>query len=218
MKTPEELKQQTRYTMADLLDIMALLRSENGCPWDREQTHESIRKNLIEETYEVVEAIDNNDALLMREELGDLLLQVVFHARMAEEEGAFTFDDVANDICRKLVVRHPHIFGAVKADTADEVLNNWDAIKAETKHQTTLTDTLTAVSRALPSLMRAEKLAKKIGKAGQGPTLHELCGDLLYDAAALCRENGIDPEQALYDACDRRIAAVAAQEGNKKKE
>lgn len=212
MKTPEELKNQERYTVADLVTIMELLRSENGCPWDREQTHQSIRKNLIEETYEAVEAIDNADPVLMREELGDVLLQVVFHSRISEEAGEFTFDDVANDICRKLVVRHPHIFGDVKADTTEEVLTNWDAIKAETKQQTTVAETMMSVSKALPSLMRAEKLAKKAGKGGYGRSLYEICGDMLFDAAALCRENGIDPEKALYDACERRIEEVKEKE------
>ena len=112
------------YTVADLLEIMKILRAEDGCPWDKEQTHESIRKNLIEETYEVVEAIDNSDDALMREELGDLLLQVVFHARIAQENGYFDFDDVCNDVCKKLIIRHPHIFADVEADTSEKVLEN----------------------------------------------------------------------------------------------
>ncbi len=160
----------------------------------------------------MVEAIDNADPVLMQEELGDVLLQVVFHARISEEAGEFSFADVANDICRKLVIRHPHIFGDVKADTADEVLTNWDAIKAETKKQTTLTETMRSVSKALPALMRAQKLAGKAAKGGYGRSLYELCGDMLFDAAALCRENGIDPEKALYDACERRIDEVDAAE------
>lgn len=206
------LQNKERYTVEDLLDIMALLRAEDGCPWDREQTHESIRANFIEETYEVIEAIDTKDSALLREELGDVLMQVVFHARISEEAGDFTFDDVADEVCRKLVVRHPHVFGDVKADTTDKVLTNWDKIKAETKHRDTLADTLNSVPRTLPSLMRAAKIAKKAAKAGYGKPLDHVVGDLLLELATLCNENGIDPEKALYDACDRRILAVTAEE------
>lgn len=212
MSNIQELKNKERYSVNDLVSIMALLRAENGCPWDREQTHESIRQNLIEETYEVVEAIDNADTPLLREELGDVLLQVVFHARISEEAGDFSFDDVADEICRKLIVRHPHVFGNVQADTADEVLVNWDQIKNATKHRESVTDTLDSVSRALPSLMRATKIAKKAAKGGYGKPLEETVGDLLFDIAALCNENGIDPEKALYDACERKIAEVKDKE------
>ena len=191
---------------------MALLRAEDGCPWDREQTHESIRANFSEETYEVIEAIDTKDSALLREELGDVLMQVVFHARISEEEGDFTFDDVADEVCRKLVVRHPRVFGDVEADTTDKVLTNWDKIKAETKHRDTLADTLNSVPRTLPSLMRATKIAKKAAKAGYGKPLDHVVGDLLLELATLCNENGIDPEKALYDACDRRILAVTIEE------
>ncbi|MBQ7365560.1 MAG: MazG family protein [Clostridia bacterium] len=208
----KELTGKARYTIADLLSIMELLRAEDGCPWDKEQTHESIRSNLIEETYEVVEAIDTADSALLREELGDVLLQVVFHARISEEAGDFTFDDVCDEVARKLVIRHPHIFADVEADTTDKVLANWDAIKAETKHRDTLADTLNSVPRTLPSLMRAAKIAKKAAKAGYGKPLDHVVGDLLLDIATLCNENGIDPEKALYDACDRRILDVVARE------
>ena len=206
------LQNKERYTVADLIEIMALLRAEDGCPWDREQTHESIRANFIEETYEVIEAIDTADSALLREELGDVLMQVVFHARISEEAGDFTFDDVADEVCRKLVVRHPHVFGDVEADTTDKVLVNWDKIKAETKQRNTLSDTLNSVPRTLPSLMRAAKVAKKAAKAGYAKPLDQVVGDLLFDIATLCNENGIDPEKALYDACDRRILAVTAEE------
>ena len=109
---------------------MTLLRSKDGCPWDKVQTHESIRPDLIEETYEVIEAIDQNDPEMLREELGDLLLQVVFHSRIETEQGHFTLDDVCTDICNKLIIRHPHVFSTVQADTTEEVLKNWDTIKA----------------------------------------------------------------------------------------
>ena len=157
-------KENEKYTVEDLLTIMTLLRAEDGCPWDREQTHESIRKNLIEETYEVVEAIDSSDMPLMREELGDLLLQVVFHSEIASEEGAFTFEDVTDEVCRKLIVRHPHIFASVKADTSEAVLTNWDAIKEETKHRDSAFSVLDSVTKAMPSLMRAQKISKKSKK------------------------------------------------------
>ena len=154
------------YGVRDLVEIVRILRQPGGCPWDREQTHRSIRKNLIEETYEVVEAIDNDDSVLLREELGDLMLQVVFHARMAEEEGAFDIGDVCDEICRKLIARHPHIFSDVTASTSGEVLDNWDKIKRATKKQKSTTESMQSVSRALPSLMRAYKLGEKAAKTG----------------------------------------------------
>ena len=123
------------YTISDLLEIMRLLRAPDGCPWDRVQTHESIRKNFIEETYEAIEAIDKADYDLMREELGDVLMQVIFHSIMEEETGRFTFDDVCDEVCKKLILRHPHVFGSVNAETPDEVLKNWDAIKMQSKSQ-----------------------------------------------------------------------------------
>ena len=129
---PYEKKE--HYTIDDLAEIVTLLRSKDGCPWDKVQTHESIRPDLIEETYEVIEAIDQNDPEMLREELGDLLLQVVFHSRIETEQGHFTLDDVCTDICNKLIIRHPHVFSTVQADTTEEVLKNWDTIKEETKH------------------------------------------------------------------------------------
>ena len=164
------LTQREHYTFSDLVAITRILRSEQGCPWDREQDHHSVRASMIEETYEVVEAIDNKDMTLMREELGDLLLQVVFHARIAEENGYFNFDDVCNDICKKLIIRHPHIFADVEADTSEKVLENWDKIKMKEKQQKTPVESMDSVSRALPSLMRAEKLASKAAKSGLDKT------------------------------------------------
>lgn len=154
------------YSIEDLLAIMRILRGENGCPWDREQTHQSIRNNFIEETYEAVEAIDNSDPVLLEEELGDVLLQVVYHAEMEREAGRFSFEDVADGICQKLIQRHPHIFGDVVAGTTDEVLDNWDEIKKKTKGQTTYTDTLKSVPKVFPSLMRAAKVQKRAAKSG----------------------------------------------------
>lgn len=206
MNEIELLKAKDEHRIGDLVDIMRVLRSEGGCPWDREQTHESIRKNLIEETYEVVEAIDNSNMTLMREELGDLLLQIVFHSRIAEENGHFNFDDVCNDICKKLILRHPHIFSDVKAETSEKVLDNWDKIKMQEKKQKTPVESMDSVSRALPSLMRAEKLASKAAKSGlDKTTLEEKVGQLLLLTASICKECDIDGEKALYDACEKMI-------------
>ena len=223
----EALKQKNEYTIDDLVEIMEILRSPNGCPWDREQTHKTIRRNLIEETYEVVEAIDKDDKTLMCEELGDLLLQVVFHARMAEEDGDFTFSDVADGICKKLILRHPHIFSDVKADTTEQVLTNWDNIKKEEKHQKSNREVLDSVSHSLPSLIRADKLAGKCHKLGYDIATDDIAalaneflsqnnaavsektlGKLLLGLSAAARERGIDAEKALADACDDLISAT----------
>lgn len=161
-----EFEFKNRYTIDDLLNIMKILRSENGCPWDKVQTHESIRTDLIEETYEVCEGIDANSPEMLREELGDLLMQVVFHSQIETEQGNFNFDDVCNDICQKLVYRHPHVFGTVQADTEEEVLKNWDALKKKSKHQETSTETLESVPKTFPALLRGEKVCKRAARAG----------------------------------------------------
>ncbi len=221
-----------KYTISDLLEIMRLLRTPEGCPWDREQTHESIRSNLLEETHEALEAIDRGDMPLLQEELGDVLLQVVFHAQMEQEKGSFTFDDVADGICKKLVVRHPHVFGDVTADDAGQVLKNWDAIKRETKGGKTQADMLRAVPRALPALMRAGKVqnrARRVGfdwpdvsgamqaldsetmelkqavASGDTAAMEEELGDLLFSAVNVSRFIDIDAEQALTGATDKFI-------------
>ena len=144
-----------RYSFDDLVLVVSILRGEGGCPWDREQTHKSIRKDFIEETYEVIEAIDTEDPVLLREELGDVMLQVTFHAQIEKEEGRFDIDDVANDICAKLIHRHPHVFGELKLDNSAEVLKNWDKIKGVEKQRITLTDKLRSIPPMLPALMRA---------------------------------------------------------------
>ena len=139
------------YGVEDLLHIMELLRAPEGCPWDQEQTHQSIRRNMLEEAYEAVEAIDEEDPEHLKEELGDVLLQVVFHACMAAEEGLFTFDDVVDGVAKKMVFRHPHVFGTVRAEDSVQALDTWDAQKREEKAQRTATDTLEAVARSLPA-------------------------------------------------------------------
>ena len=155
-----------RYQFEDLLKIMKILRSDNGCMWDREQDHHSIRRNFIEETYEVCEAIDNEDIALLKEELGDVLLQVVFHTRIEEERGHFDINDVADGICKKLIYRHPHIFGETQVSSTEEILNNWDDLKKKEKGQQSTTDTLNSVARSLPALIRAEKVQHKAAKVG----------------------------------------------------
>lgn len=225
-----------KYNINDLLDIMSLLRSENGCPWDKVQTHESIRPSLIEETYEAADAIDKGDMQALREELGDVLLQVVFHAQIEREKGTFDFDDVCDGICRKLILRHPHVFGSVKADTPDKVLDNWDKIKMKEKSQQTFTDTLTSVPDAFPALMRAQKLQKRaaahgvqeLDASGARAKLEEAAarlagaeadgaeaalGETLFWAAALGRAQGADAEQALAQANAAFTREVAAHEG-----
>jgi tetrapyrrole methylase family protein/MazG family protein len=234
-----EYQQKDRYNINDLLDIMKLLRGEGGCPWDREQTHESIRSDLIEETCEVIEAIDLKDTALLREELGDVLLQVVFHCRIEEEAENFRFDDVCDEVCKKLIIRHPHVFGEVKADTSDQVLKNWDAIKMQTKGQETYTDTLTSVAKSLPALMRAQKVGKRAMRAGmdfrcaedaiacisnEKPELdaaiisgnkadiEEELGDLLFSCVNAARHLGIDAEQALKDSTEKFIKRFSVTE------
>lgn len=225
--------------MQDLLQIMEILRSENGCPWDREQTHESIRGNFIEETYEAVEAIDKKDPVLLREELGDVLLQVVFHARMEEEVNSFNFGDVVNDICEKLIIRHPHIFGDVKVCGTEEVLNNWEAIKNQVKGTKTQTERLEAVPRVYPALMRSQKVSGRAAKAGMdhetaeaawkdlesevselreavtekdSDHVEEELGDLLFSAVNVARLLGVDSEYALTRSCDKFIRRFAETE------
>ena len=155
-----------RYDINDLIEIIKDLRSEGGCPWDIQQTHESIRKDLIEETYETIEAINKADPDMLREELGDLLMQVVFHAQIETEKGVFNFDDVADEICKKMIIRHPHVFGETSVDSVDDVLTNWDAIKRSTKGQKSTSEAIDSVPRELPALMRANKIQSKAAKAG----------------------------------------------------
>ena len=154
-------KSKPKYGFEDLLEIMDILRGPGGCPWDMEQTHDSIRKNFIEEVYEAVEAIDLKDNTLLCEELGDVILQCVYHADMAEEEGAFNIYDAIDGVCKKLISRHPHIFADVKADTSEQVLLNWEEIKKQEKGLSTYSDTINQVAKSLPALMYAQKVQKK---------------------------------------------------------
>lgn len=226
--TPKE-----RYDAQDLIRIVAQLRAPQGCPWDREQTHASIRMNFIEETYEAVDAIDQNDAHLLCEELGDVLLQVALHSQMEAEKGTFSFDDVCDGICKKLIYRHPHVFGDQSAATTGQALANWEALKNAEKGRATAEDRLESVPRSFPALMRAAKLQKRAGAygfayqqpgdalndvkdelaeleqamQGQGNAAEE-AGDLLFAAAGLACALGADPEQVLTGASDRYQSRV----------
>lgn len=226
----QELCSKKAYGFNDLVTVMEVLRSEEGCPWDREQTHESIRNDFIEETYEVIEAIDTSDPVLLREELGDVMLQVVFHSRIEEEKGGFNAGDVCNDICKKLIHRHPHVFGDVKVENSGEVLDVWNDIKNEEKQRITMTDKLRAIPPMLPALMRAEKVGKKakcfdfadaesvriklneelaeVDEAvsnGDAQAIEEEIGDLLLTVTSLCRKLHVHPEEALKKATDKFI-------------
>jgi tetrapyrrole methylase family protein/MazG family protein len=210
-----------------LVDVMARLRAPDGCPWDREQTHASLRRYVIEETYEVVEAIDADDPDKLCEELGDLLLQVVFHAQLAAEEGLFDVDDVSAGITEKLIRRHPHVFGNVKVADAAEVLTNWQAIKATEKGNEARTSILDGIPASLPALMRALEVSKRAVRVGfewpdtgsvlrkvdeelaelrteiaagaPSPRLADELGDLLFTVVNVARRLGIDPEEALRE-------------------
>ncbi len=228
------------YNVYDLVSIVHRLRAPDGCPWDKVQTHQTIRKDFIEEVYEAVEAIDENDPVHLREELGDVLLQVVFHCVLESEQNGFTLDDVADDVCKKMILRHPHVFGDVTAETPEDVLRNWDQIKMQTKDQTSASEAMESVSRSLPSLMRCEKLWKKAERggyslpdagaalrlteeklselkelmtAGDAAACESKTGELLFAVVGLSRFACGDCEKSLYDACDdfiRRFRALEA--------
>ena len=198
------------YSLQDLIEILRILRAPGGCPWDRAQTHLSDRRNFLEEAYEAAEAFDRDDPALMCEELGDMLMQVLFNIHIEEDAGRFTTDDVTDHICKKLIFRHPHVFGTAAADTSEEVLVNWEA---------------------LPALWRADKLQSKAAKAGfefagvsgaldkldeetrelreaveRGTNFSEELGDVLFAAVKAGRFLNVDPEDALNATCEKFIA------------
>ncbi len=154
-----------KHDFYDFCRIIKRLREPDGCPWDRAQTHESLKPSLIEESYEAAEAIDTGDPNKMKDELGDVLLQVVMHAAIGAEQGEFDIDDVTDNVSKKMIERHPHVFGSASAETPGEVLDIWDSVKAKNRNQTKLSEILGSVSRALPSIKRAGKLQKKAAKA-----------------------------------------------------
>lgn len=199
------------YNIDDLLAIMKILRSENGCAWDKEQDHKSIRKDVLEEAYEVMEAIDSENPDLLKEELGDLLLQVVFHAELEAEVNSFDFDAVCDGICKKLIYRHPHVFGNIHVNSSSEVLKNWDSLKSKSKGEETATERLQSVPKLLPSLMRGEKVCKRAKNAGIGCVTKETAmADLkarvsqLENAVALSKEEEIEEDlgKILFACCN----------------
>lgn len=219
------------YSLQDLIEILRILRAPGGCPWDRAQTHLSDRRNFLEEAYEAAEAFDRDDPALMCEELGDMLMQVLFNIHIEEDAGRFTTDDVTDHICKKLIFRHPHVFGTAAADTSEEVLVNWEALKRQEKGQQTTADAMDAVARSLPALWRADKLQSKAAKAGfefadvsgaldkldeemrelreaaeRGTNFSEEFGDVLFAAVKAGRFLNVDPEDALNATCEKFIA------------
>lgn len=227
---PIRFSEQTRYGFDALVSVMERLRAPNGCPWDAEQTHESLKGSLIEESYELCDAIDEADDVHMTEELGDVLLQVVFHACIAEEQGRFAIRDVTDGIVKKLIYRHPHIFGDVVVQDSEEVLKNWDALKQKEKGQATKADVLCAVPKRFPALMRSHKVQHKARKVGfdwdsasealmkvkeelseleeamQGNgDVQEEAGDLLFALVNVTRLLGLDAETLLHEATDKFI-------------
>ncbi|MBQ1619619.1 MAG: nucleoside triphosphate pyrophosphohydrolase [Oscillospiraceae bacterium] len=225
------------YRFEDLVEILRILRAPDGCPWDRVQTHLSNRRNFLEEAYEAAEAFDRDDPALMCEELGDMLMQVLFNIHIEEDAGRFTLDDVTDHICRKLIFRHPHVFGNEKAETSEQVLDNWDKLKREEKGQRTTADSMDSVARALPALWRADKLQSKAEKAGfrfrdsdgsldkleeevrelreavtRDTNVEEELGDVLFAAVNAGRYRDVDPEAALNAACEKFIRRFRAVE------
>ena len=154
------------YSYEDLVAIIEKLRGEGGCPWDREQTHESLIPCLLEESYELMEALQNNDIPLMREELGDVLLQVLMHTQIAKEDGEFTLEEVIHDLAHKLIYRHPHVFKDTKVENSQEVLANWEELKKKEKNETSLVESMDRVAKTLPALVKTQKVQKKAIKSG----------------------------------------------------
>ena len=208
-----------------LVDIIAVLRSENGCPWDREQTHKTLRPNMLEEAYEAVDAIDDGDIPNLREELGDVLLQVVLHAQIAKDNNEFDIEDVAKELSDKLIHRHPHVFGTEHVNSADDVVTNWDKLKKEEK--TYRTSILDGISKSQSALMSAQKISKKVVKVGfewdsvkslkdciksefkefdeavqkgDKELMEDEMGDIFFATVNLARWYKIDAEQALLRA------------------
>ncbi len=227
-----DYKFKDKYDINDLLQIMTILRSPGGCPWDAEQTHKSIKKDFIEETYEAIEAINKDDKDLLREELGDVLLQVVFHCEIEREQNVFDFSDVTDELCKKLIERHPHVFGEVEVTGTDDVLSNWDDIKRKSKGQKTQGSSMIKVPRELPALMRSQKIQGKAKKAGfdwddmsgafdaldseikelkeaigkkDADSIEDEFGDVLFSCVNIARFIGVDSEEALTRSNEKFI-------------
>lgn len=221
-----------RFTLEEFKKIIAKLRAEDGCPWDRVQTHESLKDCMLEEAYETVDAINHNDKENLKEELGDMLLQIYLHAQISSEAGEFELEDVVDGIARKMLRRHPHVFGQAAAETAEEVLVNWDAIKKKEKGQKSVSEGLKGVAKALPANVRAAKVQKKAAAVGYDfasvddvkakvyEELHELesamtsgneeeifkeFGDVMFSMVNLSRFLGVNAENSLTNATEKFI-------------
>lgn len=228
-----EVEKEGKYSIDDLISIIAFLRTPEGCPWDREQTHFSIKKNFIEETYEVIEAINKHDTAGLREELGDVLMQIMLHSQMESERGNFDFSDICDELCRKLIVRHPHVFGSVEADNVEEALASWDSVKQELKGEKHQSQSMESIPIELPALMRAQKVQHKAAKVGfdwqdskgafdkiqeeinelliaishnSQSEIEDEFGDLLFSCVNVARFVDVDSEEALKHATDKFIA------------
>ena len=214
----------------ELEQVIHGLRAPDGCPWDKVQTHESIRQDLLEECYEAVEAIDMGSVPMLREELGDVLMDVVFHSVIADEQGRFNEHDVADGVVKKLIYRHPHVFGSEKAESSADVLVRWEELKQKEKNQKTKTETLCSVPKRFPALLRASKVQNRARKVGfdwnsadeampkvyeeleelkaavsENGNVAEEAGDLLFAIVNVVRLLGLDCEQILHDASDKFI-------------
>ncbi len=221
-----------QYDFNDFMNIIRQLRSENGCPWDREQTHESLKPCVIEECYEVVEAIEHNDIPNLREELGDVLLQVALHSAIGEEQNEFSIDEVIQEVSEKMIRRHPHVFGDVLVEDANGVVRNWDEIKKQEKQEKTVSESIIKVPRALPATIRAAKVQKKAAKvgidfesydqvfskvydklkelknakdSGELNRIDDIFGDLLFLMVNLSRFLQLNAENSLTNATDKFI-------------
>ena len=227
-----EWEYKEKYGLEDFIRLIDVLRGPGGCPWDTKQTHESLKHNVVEEAWEVVDAINEGSEAHLREELGDLLMQVIFHASISKEHGGFTLDDISDEAVKKLVHRHPHVFGSVKADTPDEVPTNWDAIKRADRGQQSAASAMDGIPRGLPGLMRSEKIQSKAAKygfdwpdvsgamdklreetaelqegidAGDIENIKEEIGDALFSVVNVARFYKLDTEECMHAACEKFI-------------
>ena len=226
-----------KYTFDDLLEIVEKLRGEGGCPWDREQTHDSIKHNIIEEGYEFIEELEKGNFLKMADESGDLLLQVVFHAQIGKENGEYNIDDVTTAVCQKLIHRHPHVFGDLKLSDSSEVLDTWNQIKRVDRGQKTIGEEMEGISKSLPALMRTQKVQGKAGKNGyvfSEPLVsaesianminvlgsdapqdvsEKYIGKMLFELVSVARAFGVDAETALSQYTNTFVKDFGKHEG-----
>jgi len=225
-----KMQEKKKYTLNELTEIIKILRSENGCPWDREQTHESLKKCLIEEAYEVIDAIEKNDKSNLEEELGDLLLQIVFHSNIAEEEKLFNIEDVITRVSKKMISRHPHVFGNKTANDVEEALLTWEEMKKEEKNNKTQIEIMRDIPKVFPALIRSHKVQKKAAEVGfdwedvtgalakveeekieieeimngtDQDRIKEEVGDLLFAVVNVARFLKVDPEEALNKTTEK---------------